>query len=107
MHHGNNFSFISAKDLVLYPSLLVHCLYLKEAHSDLWELLLQISKNGSYLFVCQAAEAFSAVVLGELPLMLHGEGNRSRVLRRTPGSLALTSGVTCNPIRASVSILGK
>lgn len=68
---------------------------------------LQINTNGSYLFVSQAAEAFSAMVLGEFPLMLHVEGNWTRVLRRTPGPLALTSGVTCNPIRASVSILRK
>lgn len=39
------------------------------------ELILQINNNGSYLFVSGAAEAFSAVVLGEIPLMLHEEGN--------------------------------
>lgn len=29
----------------------VHCVYLNEVHSDVWELSLQINENGSYLFV--------------------------------------------------------
>lgn len=53
MHYGN-VPFFSTKDLLLCPQF-----YLKEVHSDLWELSVQINKYGSYLFVSRAAEAFS------------------------------------------------
>ena len=66
-----------------------------------------ISAGHIYLSL-EAYEAFSAAVLGELALKLHAEGEtEAEFWGGRPVPPALTSGVTCNPIRASVSILGK
>lgn len=43
----------------------------------------------------------------QLPSDVAQRGNPIRALRRTPGPPTLTSGVICNPIRDTVSMVGK
>lgn len=80
-------SFISAKNMILFPVFPVCCVHLKELDPGRWELSLQINKCGSYLFVSGSLRS----VLSRGPRracseVARGGGNRSRVLRRTPGS---------------------
>lgn len=80
-------SFTSAKMIIVFPVFSVCCVHLKELDPGRWELSLQINKGGSYLFVSGSRRS----VLSRGPWrasskVARGGGNRSRVLRRTPGS---------------------